>query len=209
MEAIIAGTQAETVALKKPVVDEQVARDAVRTLLMAIGEDPDREGLLDTPKRVVKALREMTAGYSQSASSILSTVFEERYQGIVILKGIRFTSTCEHHLLPFVGVADVAYIPNMAYPKVVGLSKLARLVECFAKRLQVQERMTQEITSAIVSSLNATAAATVLRAHHSCMGCRGVRQSDAEMVTSCLEGLFKINADARAELMQLLNHGSR
>lgn len=178
--------------------EEAGPTDAVRRLLQHIGEDPNREGLLDTPKRVVKAMAEMTVGYHDDPAAILSTVFEEQHDQMVVLEGIEFTSLCEHHLLPFVGTATVGYIPA---GRVVGLSKLARIVECFARRLQVQERMTDQIAGAIQQELEPRGVGVVIRAHHSCMGCRGVRKPAALMTTSSLAGLIKDDPAARAEFL--------
>lgn len=171
----------------------------VRNLLKYIGEDPDREGLVDTPKRVVKAFEEMTSGYAQNPKEILSKTFEQTYDEVIIVRGISFTSLCEHHLLPFTGTADVGYIPGL----VVGLSKIPRLVDCFARRLQMQERLSRQIAEAIQLHLNAQGVAVVIRGSHSCMGCRGVRKPEAEMVTSVMLGMFKDNASARSEFLAL------
>lgn len=179
------------------------AISAVDTLLLYLSQyvkDFPVEGVRDTPKRVVKMLEEMTAGYSQKPEEILGTVFEDSYDEIVILKDIEFTSLCEHHLLPYMGSVDIGYLPK---DRVVGLSKLARLVECFARRLQIQERMTRQIAQAIVDHLQVEGVAVVVRAHHSCMGCRGVRKPGATMVTSCMLGVFRDDSKARAEFMSL------
>lgn len=178
--------------------DSQAAESAVKTLLAFIGEDPKRNGLIDTPQRVVRAWRELTQGYNQDPAEILGRVFEQDCDEMVVLRGIRFYSTCEHHLLPFYGQAVVGYLPG----KVVGISKLARLVECFARRLQIQERMTSQIANAIVDHLEAKGVGVVLRAHHMCMGCRGVGQSEAEMVTSAMLGRLRESAEARAEFLR-------
>jgi len=175
------------------------AEEAVATLLRFIGEEPERDGLRDTPARVVKAWREMTAGYAEDPAEILSRTFDESSDELVILRGISFYSTCEHHLLPFYGQAVVGYLPG----KVVGISKLARLVECFAKRLQVQERMTRQIADAVETHLEARGVGVVLRAHHLCMGCRGVRQEETEMVTSSMLGTLRTDATSRAEFLRL------
>lgn len=175
------------------------AEEAVATLLRFIGEEPERDGLRDTPARVVKAWREMTAGYAEDPAEILSRTFDESSDELVILRGISFYSTCEHHLLPFYGQAVVGYLPG----KVVGISKLARLVECFAKRLQVQERMTRQIADAVEKHLEARGVGVVLRAHHLCMGCRGVRQEETEMVTSAMLGTLRTDATSRAEFLRL------
>lgn len=159
------------------------------------------EGLKDTPSRVVKAFAEMTSGYKQDPAAILARTFPgESYDEMVIVPGIHFVSLCEHHLLPFSGTAAVAYIPR---ERVVGLSKIPRLVECFARRLQVQERMTVQIADALTEHLKPSGVGVVLRARHSCMTCRGVRQQNAEMVTSVMRGALRDKPEARAELMGL------
>ena len=179
--------------------DEDAAADAISTLLRFIGEDPDRDGLLDTPHRVVRAWREMTAGYEENAEEILSRTFDETSDELVILGGISFYSTCEHHLLPFHGIASVGYLPG----KVVGISKLARLVQCFARRLQIQERMTRQIAEAVSTHLQARGVGVVIKAHHLCMGCRGTRQSGAQMVTSSMLGTLREDAVSRSEFLRL------
>jgi len=181
-------------------MSEEETRAAVRTLLEHVGEDPNREGLLDTPKRVAKAWREMTAGYAMDAAEALGTTFDVKFDELIILRGIRFTSMCEHHCLPFQGTATVGYIPG---DRVVGLSKLARVVDVFSKRLQVQERMTEQIAHSVFDHVDARGVGVVIRAHHSCMGCRGVRQPDAMMTTSCMLGILKDDPTARGELLAL------
>lgn len=175
------------------------AENAVRLLLSYLGQNPASDGLRDTPGRVVRALVEMTKGYKDEPKEILGRVFDVSYDQVVILRDIEFTSLCEHHLLVFSGTVDIGYIPG----RVVGLSKLARLVDCFAHRLQVQERMTNEIAQAIHEHLEAKGVAVVVRAQHSCMACRGVRKPGAEMVTSAMLGLFRSEAAARAEFLSL------
>ena len=175
------------------------AEQAVETLLRWIGEDPDRDGLVDTPARVAKALREMTSGYAEDPAEILSRTFEETSDEMVILRGITFQSICEHHLLPFIGTATVGYLPG----KVVGISKLARLVNCFARRLQIQERLTRQIADAVEKHLEARGVAVVIRAQHLCMACRGVRQMESEMVTSAMLGTLRTDATSRAEFLRL------
>jgi len=175
------------------------AERAVETLLRWIGEDPDRNGLADTPARVAKALREMTSGYSEDPAEILSRTFEETSDEMVILRGILFQSICEHHLLPFLGTATVGYLPG----KVVGISKLARLVNCFARRLQIQERLTRQIADAVEEHLEARGVAVVIRAQHLCMACRGVRQQESEMVTSAMLGTLRTDATSRSEFLRL------
>jgi GTP cyclohydrolase IA len=172
---------------------------AVEVLLCVIGEDTAREGLVDTPSRVVKALMEMTAGYGESPAKILSTTFAEHSDELIILRGIDFYSVCEHHMLPFHGVAHVGYLPG----KVVGISKLARLVECFARRLQIQERMTQQIAHAIEKHLEARGVGVVIVAHHLCMGCRGVKLPATQLVTSSMLGTLRNNAETRSEFLRL------
>ncbi|MBO9541528.1 GTP cyclohydrolase I FolE [bacterium] len=180
---------------------EERARQALRTLLEIIGEDPDREGLKDTPDRVLRSWTEIFAGYHQDPAEILSTTFEEveGYQEFVLLKDIPFDSTCEHHMLPFDGRAHIAYLPS---DRVVGLSKLARLVDCFARRLQIQERMTQHIAQALMTHLGARGVAVLVEGVHGCMTCRGVRKEGSTMVTTAFEGEFA-RSDRRAEFLML------
>lgn len=175
------------------------ALEGIRNLLKEIGEDPDREGLVDTPSRVVKAFMEMTSGYTESPKHILSRTFDVQCDEMVVLKDIHFTSLCEHHLLTFTGKAHVGYLPG---ERVVGLSKMARLVDCFARRLQVQERMTSQIAEAMMEHLKPRGAGVVIQAHHSCMGCRGVRKTEASMLTSSLHGI--IRDGARSEFLRLI-----
>lgn len=182
--------------------DAGAPTDAVRRLLEFIGEDPNREGLADTPARVTRALAEMTSGYRQDPATVLATTFDVECDEMVVVRGIPFTSLCEHHLLPFVGTVDVGYVPE---GRVVGLSKLARLVEVYARRLQVQERMTIQIADAIEQHLAPKGVAVVVRARHSCMAARGVGK-EAEMVTSRVRGALRDSAAARAEFMALA-HG--
>lgn len=175
---------------------------AVVQLLQAIGEDPQRPGLVDTPGRVVRALLELTSGYADNPAAILARVFPDEYDEMVVVRGVAFTSLCEHHLLTFTGTAVVGYLPAPGRG-VVGLSKLARLVDAYARRLQVQERMTMQIADAMVEHLQPLGVGVVLRARHSCMGCRGVRKPAAEMVTSALRGAMRDQADTRAEFLAL------
>jgi len=180
-------------------VSERAARDAVVDLLRFIGEDPARDGLADTPDRVIRAWREMTAGYDQDPAEILGRTFDEPSDELIVLSGVAFHSVCEHHLLPFQGTACVGYLPG----KVVGISKLARLVDCFARRLQIQERVTRQIAEAIMLHLDARGAAVIVRAHHLCMGCRGVRQPGADMITSSMAGSLRTDATTRSEFLRL------
>src|SRR5579859_141764 len=188
-----------TAPVKIDIASERQAQTAITTLLRFIGEDPGRDGLADTPARVVKAWREMTAGYDEDPAEILSRTFEETSDEMIMLRGISFYSTCEHHLLPFYGTACVGYLPG----KVVGISKLARLVNCFAQRLQIQERMTRQIADAIETNLDARGVGVVVRAHHLCMGCRGVRQQDTDMITSAMLGKLRTDATSRSEFLRL------
>lgn len=182
---------------------EPSAEGAVRVLLRHVGQDPGRPGLIDTPRRVAKALREMTEGYNQDPGEILSTVFEAEYDQMVVLADIPFSSLCEHHLLPFIGTASVGYLPD---DSVVGLSKLARLVNCFAHRLQLQEQMTTQIAEALMSHLAPKGAGCIVRARHQCMACRGVRIAGATMVTSALLGEMREDGP-RAEFLRLCDGG--
>jgi GTP cyclohydrolase IA len=182
-------------------VDFARIEKAVREILAAVGENPDREGLLKTPSRVARAYSELFAGMRQDPRAHLKTVFRERYDEIVLLRDIEFHSLCEHHLLPFTGRAHVAYLPD---GKVVGLSKLARLVEGYARRPQVQERLTTQIADALMEELNPIGAACVIEASHTCMTIRGVRKPGSTMVTSALRGIFKENPASRHEILSLM-----
>jgi len=181
------------------------AQDLVKGILEHIEPEQKnglREGLKNTPKRVVESWKELYSGYTQDPKEILDATFNgEGYDGIVLLKDIEFYSTCEHHLLSFTGKAHVAYIPT---DKIVGISKLARLVEVYAKRLQNQERITTQVADALVENLKPLGAAVIIEASHSCMGCRGVKKNHAIMTTSAMRGVFFYKAEARAELMQLI-----
>jgi GTP cyclohydrolase I len=174
---------------------------AVREIILAIGENPDREGLQKTPARVARAYAELMSGLFQDPRLTLKTVFRERYDEVVLLRDIEFHSMCEHHLLPFTGRAHVAYLPD---GKVVGLSKLARLVDGYARRPQVQERLTTQIADALMEELNPLGAACVIEAVHTCMTIRGIRKPGSTMVTSALRGIFKENPASRAEVLALL-----
>ena len=180
-------------------------QDLVKGILEHIEPDQKnglREGLKNTPKRVVESWDEIYSGYDKNPKEILNATFNgEGYDGIVLLKDIEFYSTCEHHLLAFTGKAHVAYIPT---DKIVGISKLARLVEVYAKRLQNQERITTQVADALIDHLKPLGAAVIIEASHSCMGCRGVKKNHAIMTTSAMRGVFFDKAEARAELMQLI-----
>jgi GTP cyclohydrolase I len=171
--------------------------DSIVELLRYVGEDPERDGLKDTPARVLKAFAQLTVGYHQKPDEILATQFVEPCDEMIVVRDVPFWSLCEHHMLPFQGKATVAYIPR--HGKVVGLSKLARLVQCFSKRLQIQERLTTQVVEALEQHVSPDAAC-VITANHTCMQMRGV-QSAGELVTSKLGGLFKTDASARAEFM--------
>lgn len=182
--------------------DEKLMHEYLRKFLSYIGDSSEREGLLDTPKRVVKSWKELYVGYAQDPKEILSTVFKDgTCDEMVILKDIEFTSMCEHHVLPFIGKAHVAYLPK---GKVVGLSKLARLVDCFGKRLQIQEKMTQQIANAIDKYLKPRGVAVVIEAHHQCMSCRGVGKKNTTMITSSMLGAFRKDHSARSEFLNLI-----
>jgi GTP cyclohydrolase I len=179
------------------------AEDSVIRLIEFVGEDPSRSGLTDTPKRVLSAWQELCRGYKQNPADILKRTFDEKIDEMIIVRNIEFHSMCEHHLLPFVGSASIGYIPSQN-GSVVGISKLARLVECFAARLQIQERLTNQIAEAIMHHLNALGCGVIIKAKHSCMACRGVRKSEAEAVTSSLRGAFRTNESARMEFLSLI-----
>jgi len=177
----------------------------VEHMLKMIGEDPEREGLVDTPYRVTKSMFEMTVGYEQDPAEILGRSFDLEdvsYSGAVVLRNTEFVSLCEHHCLPFFGTASIAYIPSDG--RVVGISKLARLVDCFARRLQVQERLTSQIADAIQEELKPIGVAVLIKAQHLCMKVRGVEKNSSEMVTSTLYGSFLEDPSARQEVMSLL-----
>jgi GTP cyclohydrolase I len=179
------------------------AEDAITMLLNRLGEDPERDGLRDTPARVWRSLIEMTDGYAQDAEKVLDVQFDVDYDEMVVCSGIRFVSLCEHHMLPFTGTATVGYLPG---ERVVGLSKLARLVDVYAHRLQVQERLTQQIVQTLDDVLEPLGAGVVITARHECMSVRGVRQSRAAMTTSALTGAIKEQHETRAEFLGLARH---
>ena len=188
----------------EPPVSEEEMRQAVRTLLLGLGEDPDREGLRDTPKRVVKALQFLTSGYTQSLDELLNgAVFQENANEMVLVRDIDLFSSCEHHILPILGRAHVAYIPN---GKVIGLSKIARICEMYGRRLQVQERLTQQIADALQGLLQPQGVAVVVEATHMCMVMRGVQKPGSWTVTSSMQGVFADDARTRQEFMDLIRH---
>ncbi len=182
-------------------VDNDAVVMAVRTMLRAIGDDPDREGLQDTPRRIAEMYREVFAGLDQDPRSVLSVGFEEGHEEMVVVKDIPFFSMCEHHLLPFGGVAHVGYIPK---GRVVGISKLARAVEIYAKRPQVQERLTSQIADAIMEVVQPRGVAVIMEAEHLCMTMRGVKKPGSKVVTSANRGVFRTNLATRSEFMSIV-----
>ncbi|HAC63124.1 MAG TPA: GTP cyclohydrolase I FolE [Cyanothece sp. UBA12306] len=192
---------------QQPPVSEEEMRQAVRTLLLGLGEDPDREGLKDTPKRVVKALKFLTSGYHQSLDELLNgAVFHENTDEMVLVRDIDLFSSCEHHILPILGRAHVAYIPD---GKVIGLSKIARICEMYGRRLQVQERLTAQIADALQGLLKPKGVAVVVEATHMCMVMRGVQKPGSWTSTSALRGEFANDAKTRQEFMSLVQHNPR
>lgn len=180
----------------------QAIEDHVKAILELLGEDPAREGLLKTPQRVAKALQYLTKGYEEDGKQILkSAIFEEQYSEMVLVRDIELYSTCEHHMLPFTGKAHVAYIPD---GKITGLSKIARVVETYARRLQVQERLTVQIRDCIQEALSPLGVAVVIEAHHSCMQLRGVEKANALTTTSAFSGIFLKDPRTRNEFLSLI-----
>jgi len=188
-----------------PGIDYARIQRAVREILIAVGENPDREGLLETPARVARMYAEMFSGLAQDPRQHTQKFFTERYDEVVLVRDISFCSMCEHHLLPFIGMAHVAYIPE---GKVIGLSKIARVIEVISRRPQVQERMTEQIANLLVDELGAKGVAVVIEASHSCMTIRGVKKPGSSMVTSAMKGVFRSNLTSRTEVMQLI-YGQR
>ena len=182
-------------------VTKDEALQAVKTLLLWAGENPDRSGLLETPERVVKSYIEFFAGYKQDPAEILNKTFDEieGYSDMILLKDIAFSSHCEHHMAPIIGKAHIAYLPNK---RVVGISKLARIVECYAKRLQIQERLTSQIANSINDNLQARGVAVFIEADHQCISTRGAKKQESVMTTTCMLGEFQINNDLRREFME-------
>src|SRR4030095_4501564 len=201
IRSALAGCLNDSAAAESTRVDLPRIERAVREILFAIGENPDREGLLKTPNRVARAYAELMAGLSEDPRIHLKTIFHERYDEVVLLREIEFHSLCEHHLLPFTGRAHVAYLPD---GKVVGLSKLARLVEGYARRPQVQERLTTQIADALMEELNPIGAACVVEAVHTCMTIRGAKKHGITMVPSARRGIFKENPSSRSEILTLM-----
>ena len=187
-------------------IDTNRVEHAIRELLIGIGEDPEREGLLATPRRVAQMYREIAGGFEDDAIEVLQTQFEQDQQEMVIMRDLPFYSLCEHHLLPFFGTAHVGYIPR---GKIVGLSKLARAIDIFARRPQIQERLTSEIADAIMSAIAPDGVAVVMRAEHLCIAMRGVRKPGTSVVTSATRGQFREGSATRAEFLSLLQEGIR
>lgn len=207
IESVVAAARARMAAGERPTAAE--ARQAIATILLhlegesALEHGELREGLARTPERVVDSWLEIHAGYDEDPAAVLDATFNaEQYDGIVLLRDITFHSTCEHHLLPFSGVAHVAYIP---VKRIVGISKLARIVEVFGRRLQNQERITRQVADALMEHVDPLGAAVIIEAQHQCMSCRGAKQPNALMTTSAMRGAFFDTAAARSELMQLIH----
>ncbi len=190
-----------------PAFDHARAAAAVRELLLAIGEDPDREGLRDTPARVARAYEELLRGIRQTPQEVLTTTFEAGHEEMVLVRDIELWSMCEHHLVPFTGVAHIGYIPSSS-GRITGLSKLARLVDVYARRPQVQERLTSQIADSLMEILEARGAIVVIEAEHLCMTMRGVRKPGSKTITSAIRGSMH-QAATRAEAMSLIMHGTR
>ena len=186
-----------------PEIDQERIAAAVREILFAIGEDPDRDGLLETPNRVARMYAEICAGLHQEPSEHLATMFEADHDEMVMVRDIPMYSLCEHHLIPFIGKAHVAYIPNRS-GNVIGLSKVARLVDGYAKRPQVQERLTRQVADALEEHLQPRGVLVVMEAEHLCMSMRGVRKAGSSTVTSSVTGIFRANVATRAEAMRFL-----
>ena len=186
----------------KTSVDIKRIEKAVNEILLAVGEDPKREGLKKTPERVARMYAELLAGMQKDPEKHLRSVFTENYDEIVLLRDIPFYSICEHHLMPFIGQAHVAYLPS---GRILGISKLARIVDCFARRLQAQERLTYQIADFIMNKLKPQGVAVVLEASHSCMTIRGIKKPGSVMVTSALRGIFKRDPKSRSEIMSLMH----
>jgi GTP cyclohydrolase I len=190
--------------IEKPKIDIERIEKAIKDILQAVGENPDREGLKLTPKRVASMYAELLSGDREDPAEYVKSVFKEKCDEVILLRDIPFYSMCEHHLMPFIGQAHVAYLPA---DFVVGVSKLARIVDCFAKRLQVQERLTAQIADFLNEHLKPQGVAVVLEASHSCMTIRGIKKPGSVMVTSALRGIFKKDPRSRAEVLSLMHNG--
>jgi GTP cyclohydrolase I len=212
VEAAVTDGNGVTAAIQRqgplPGFDQGRAEKAVRELLLACGEDPDRDGLRDTPSRVARAYREMFAGLYSDPDAVLDKTFDESHDELVLVTDIPMFSVCEHHLVPMHGMAHVGYIPNEA-GKITGLSKLARLVDLYAKRPQVQERLTSQVADALMRRLEPRGAIVVVEAEHMCMAMRGIRKPGARTTTSAVRGILKTSASSRAEALALINGRSR
>lgn len=191
---------------RTPRFDHDRAEAAIRELLLAAGEDPEREGLRETPARVARAYQELFAGLYTNPDEVLDRTFDEAHEELVLVRDIPMYSQCEHHLLPFHGMAHVGYIPN-EHGRVTGLSKLARLVDLYAKRPQVQERITSQIADALVRKLEPRGVIVVVEAEHLCMGMRGVRKAGSTTTTSAVRGIFRSSASSRSEALSLIRDG--
>jgi len=187
-------------------IDEARIEKAVREILSAVGEDLGRDGLKNTPGRVARMYVELLAGMREDPKAHLASVFNENYDEIVLLRDIPFYSVCEHHLMPFIGTAHVAYLPD---GKILGVSKLARIVDSFARRLQTQERLTYQIADFLMNNLKPLGVAIVLEAAHSCMTIRGIKKPGSMMVTSAVRGIFRKDPRSRNEIMSLIHHGGK
>lgn len=188
----------------KKEIDLKRIEKAAEEILLALGQDTQREGLVKTPQRVARMYAELLAGHNDDPKKYVKSIFNENYDEIVLLRDISFYSVCEHHLMPFIGTAHVAYLPDGV---VLGISKLARIVDCFAKRLQVQERLTDQIADFLMENLKPKGVAVVLEASHSCMTIRGIKKPGSTMVTSSLRGIFRVDPKSRSEVMGLIHSG--
>jgi len=193
-------------AKKRKTIDTERIKKAAKEILIAVGEDTEREGLKRTPDRVARMYAELLGGMHEDPKKHLRSVFTENYDEIVLLRNVPFYSICEHHLMPFIGSAHVAYLPSGT---VLGVSKLARIVDCFARRLQTQERLTYQIADFIMNSLKPQGVAIVLEASHSCMTIRGIKKPGSVMVTSALRGIFRRDPKSRNEVLSLMHNGNK
>ena len=200
-EKLMTDDHAEFEVPEKSPVDLDRIKRAVREILAAVGEDPDREGLLETPDRVARMYAEVFSGLHTDPKVYLKKVFTQKYDEMVLVKDIRYESFCEHHLLPFTGLAHVAYIPN---GKVVGLSKIPRVVDALARRPQLQERLTEELADLLMTELDARGVAVIMQGSHSCMTIRGVHKPGATFITSAMRGIFKERLATRSEVLALI-----